>query len=320
MSAASQNNKINLQVVDSAEITIVMDNHVDLLLGDTGPVKRPGRQKTMQLDTLYAEHGLSLWLTTRAKGVEHHVLLDTGFSPGGVLHNLDYLELDPARLEGLVLSHGHLDHTGCLKGLLERRQARLPLAAHPDAFCNRARRMPDGSVLPFPPALQADELAQLGADLLPANGPLLMARDTLLITGPVPRLTEFEQGMPGSLIQDNGDWRPDDIIDDLAIIIDLGSRGLVLISGCAHSGIVNTLQYATQLTGRKDFAAVLGGFHLSGELMAPAVEPTIKGLLDYSPNLIMPLHCTGWSSAQAIARAFGDSFALSSVGSKIIFD
>jgi 7,8-dihydropterin-6-yl-methyl-4-(beta-D-ribofuranosyl)aminobenzene 5'-phosphate synthase len=297
-----------------------MDNYVDLILDDAEPVKRPVRKKIMSLDTLAAEHGLSLWLTTRRDGRVRHVLLDKGFSPTGALHNMDFLGLDPGLLEAVVLSHGHFDHTGGLKGLLGRLKGGLDLVAHEDAFRDRARKLPDGTIINFPPALKAEELERLGARMIPAPGPLTIAGETILISGPVPRRTEFEKGMPGALLKTEEGWTEDEINDDMALIIDLGTRGMILISGCAHSGIVNTLQWAAELTGRDDFAAVIGGFHLSGATMAPGGEPTIAGLKKYSPGLVMPLHCTGWQSAQTISQAFGDRFALSSVGSKIVFD
>ena len=175
-----------LAPVDSVEITIVMDNYVDLILDDMGLLKRPALGKTMGLDTLTAEHGLSLWLTTVKDGRKHHVLLDAGYSPNGTLHNLDFLGLDPDLLEALVLSHGHMDHTGGIKGLLARRQNPLPLVAHDDAFRNRSWKLPDGTLHHFPPALKPQELESLGAEIKPAPEPLLMAGQTILVSGPIP--------------------------------------------------------------------------------------------------------------------------------------
>ena len=304
--------------VDGVEITILMDNYVDLILDDSGPLKRPRDAEEMGLETLRAEHGLSLWVTTRKGGEEHHVLLDTGYSPTGVLHNMDLLGFDPGRLEAMVLSHGHMDHTGGLKALLGRTNNPIPLAAHGDAFLNRAWKKPDGSTSLFPPPLDPAELDSLGARITQVRQPMTIAGGTVLVSGPVPRRNEFEKGMPGALIQRGSGWEDDLILDDMAILVDLGAKGLALVSGCAHSGIVNTLDWASEITGRKDFALVMGGFHLSGEAMAAAVAPTVEGLKKYSPELVMPLHCTGWQSSNLIAQAFEGRFALSSVGSRLV--
>ncbi len=310
----------SLVAVDAIEITILMDNYVDLILEDMGPLKRPPQEKTMGLETLTAEHGLSLWLTTRRAGEEHHLLLDTGYSPGGVLHNMDLLEIDPRHLEAVVLSHGHMDHTGGLKGLLGRTRKPLPVVAHDDAFFKRAWEKADGNTGLFPPPLDPAELKRLGAEIRIASKPLTLAGGTIMVSGPVPRRNRFEKGMPGALIQRESGWEKDQIQDDMALIMDLGPKGLALVSGCAHSGIINTMDWAAEMTGRDDFALVMGGFHLSGELMAEAVEPTVAGLKRYSPNLVIPLHCTGWQSSHDIARAFEGRFALSSVGSRLILD
>lgn len=311
---------LNLKAVDSFELTVVMDNHVDLLLDDQGPVLRHPRGEELPLDTLLAEHGLCLWLTTTSGKEVRHVLLDTGYSPMGTLHNLDFMGLSVNDLQALVLSHGHMDHTGCLKGLLERREEPLPVFAHPDAFLARARELPDGRVMAFPPPLDTTELAGLGGVLTVAETPVLIAGETMLVSGQVERRTEFEKGMPGALIEREGSMKPDAIMDDMAIIVHVAGRGLVVVSGCAHSGIVNTVLQAQRMTGEDVICAVIGGFHLSGPAMAPAVEPTIDGLAGFSPEVVMPMHCTGFTSGHRIARAFGPAFVLSSVGTKVVLE
>ena len=151
-----------------------------------------------------------------------------------------------------------------------------------------------------------------------ANAPVFLAENTILVSGEVPRTTDFEKGMPGACMEEQGEMVPDAIRDDQSLMINLAGRGLVVISGCAHSGIINSVLYARQLTGESRVAAVIGGFHLSGSDMEPLIESTLSELKQLSPDLIMPMHCTGWNAIQRLQNAFPESFVLSSVGTKLV--
>jgi 7,8-dihydropterin-6-yl-methyl-4-(beta-D-ribofuranosyl)aminobenzene 5'-phosphate synthase len=119
-------------------------------------------------------------------------------------------------------------------------------------------------------------------------------------------------------MEEHGEMVPDAIRDDQAVLIKLAGRGLMIISGCAHSGIINSVLYARELTGESRVAAVIGGFHLSGSDMEPLIESTLSELKELSPDLVMPMHCTGWNAIQRLQSAFPESFVLSSVGTKLV--
>jgi 7,8-dihydropterin-6-yl-methyl-4-(beta-D-ribofuranosyl)aminobenzene 5'-phosphate synthase len=152
-------------------------------------------------DTLLAEHGLCLMITTHVNGESHTVLLDAGYSNVAVLHNLNFLDLTLDGLEAVVLSHGHMDHTGALKEVLELAGAGTKLIVHPDAFLSRSLNLPNGEVILFPEFPPRSKLSGWGADIMENSAPLLIGDDTVLVTGEVARTTSFEKGMPGTKIK-----------------------------------------------------------------------------------------------------------------------
>ena len=137
------------------------------------------------------------------------------------------------------------------------------------------------------------------------------------MTGEVERTTAFEKGMLNALIEMDGKLKPDPIKDDQALVMKLKQKGLVVISGCSHAGIINTVLYAKKLTGVEKVYAVLGGFHLSGADYEKILEKTIDELKALSPAVIVPMHCTGRKAMELLSREFPAAFVLNSVGSKI---
>ncbi len=150
--------------------------------------------------------------------------------------------------------------------------------------------------------------------------PSLLAGDTILVTGEVPRRTSYEKGFPSMMAEIGGKIVDDPLIrDDQSIILEVKGKGLVVITGCAHAGIVNTLRYAQELTGVRRIHAVLGGFHLSGKQGALALEPTIRDLKKLAPKVVIPSHCTGWDALNRIQRGMRKEFVLASVGTIYTF-
>ena len=154
--------------------------------------------------------------------------------------------------------------------------------------------------------------------LSPVGRPTAIAGNTILVTGEVARTTDFEKGMPGAYVEKDRHLLPDPIMDDQSLIVHLQGKGLVLITGCCHAGIINTIRYAQNITGIGEVYAVLGGLHLSGPAFAPIVERTIEELQRIHPEVIVPMHCTGWDSTKRLAEAFKRGFVLNSVGTTYV--
>jgi 7,8-dihydropterin-6-yl-methyl-4-(beta-D-ribofuranosyl)aminobenzene 5'-phosphate synthase len=310
---------VQLKEVNRVEILTLMDNYVDVLLRSTDVVTRPPLAKDMEIptDTLLAEHGLSMLVTAYQGKEKHTVLFDTGYSSVGVPHNVEFLEVDLGEVEALVLSHGHMDHTGSLFTVLDRINKPIPLVIHPDAFVSpRYFGLDDGRKLRFPVTLVQADLAHRKVELVVSKAPTLLANDMVAVTGEVERVTEFEKGLPNALLERNGKLEKDPIADDQSLVLNLKGKGLVVLSGCAHAGIINTVLHAQKITGIREVHAVIGGFHLSGPVFEPIIEETIRELKQMEPAVLVPMHCTGWKAIERFSQEFPTSFILNSVGSR----
>jgi len=158
----------------------------------------------------------------------------------------------------------------------------------------------------------------LKAEVIETTAPTLMMNNRVLVTGEIERTTPFEKGLPNAWLEIEGQLVKDSLKDDQAVILVLEAKGLVVISGCSHAGIVNTVRYAKKLAGVDKVHAVLGGFHLSGPFFESSVGPTFEALHQEAPKVIAPMHCTGWQTIHRISEAFPEAFVLNSVGSKIM--
>ena len=306
-----------IRSVNSIEILTVMDNYADILLDDNSwihrmPVLTTGNE--ISRETLQAEHGLSLLVRATDDNRMSCFLLDAGNSRTGVPHNLELLGIDIGIIDALVLSHGHLDHFGGLSTLLKKMKRKLPVIMHPGALEGpRYVERADKTRLKQP-QLSKMELEEAGAELILSAEPFAYGDRLWTTTGTIERTTDFELGMPHMFIEKNGELEHDPIIDDQAIVLHIKKKGLVIITGCGHSGIINTIRHAVKITGIHDIHAIIGGFHLSGKRFEHVIEPTVNALKDFNPRIIVPAHCTGPLATNRIREVFGAGFGLNSVG------
>lgn len=312
---------IPLKTADRVEIITLMDNYSDVLLKSEGVVTRPSHSKdgVITRDNVVAEHGLSLFVTVYAGEERHAILFDTGHTESGVPHNLNFLEMDLNDIEAIVLSHGHMDHTGSLYPILESLNRPVPVVVHPEAFHSpRFLLMDDGKRDFFPDTLVREKMTAHGAEIVESKEPVLLAGDMILVTGQVERTTSYEKGIPYARLERNGKEENDSIRDDQSLVIRLKDEKLVVISGCAHSGIVNTILYGRKLTGIDTIHTIIGGFHLSGPAYEKSMEQTIDAIKEMNPEVIVPMHCTGWKAINRFSETFPEAFTLNSVGSKYV--
>ena len=157
-------------------------------------------------------------------------------------------------------------------------------------------------------------------DVQERKEPTLICGQHVLVTGEVERRTAFEKGLPGALAERDGSIVPDPILDDQALVLHLKGRGLVVISGCSHAGIVNTVLYARKLTGLEQIHAVLGGFHLTGPFFEEIIPQTIEAVKAWGCSVVVPMHCTGWKAIEDFKTAFPEAFRLNAVGTRITLD
>lgn len=308
-----------LKEADAVEITTVLDNTCYMLLPSNATVRRASLGQRLGKTALRAEHGFAAVVKVTGAGASESILFDAGLSRDGLMHNLDVLELKPREMHAVALSHGHADHTNGLGGMLRRLGGRrMPLLLHPDALLQRKVVLPDGHELRLPPP-DARVLRHDGVELIEERGPSYLLGNLVMITGQIHRTTDFETGFPIHFARVGGRWQPDPYIhDDQALVVNLRGKGLVVLTGCGHAGVINTVRQARALTGVERIHAIVGGFHLSGALFEPIIAPTVAALHDFAPAMIVPAHCTGWRATHQIAREFPAAFVQNSVGTRFV--
>ena len=311
----------NLRSVDRVEIISLQDNMVEALCTTDGKnVFTAGQwvriDQGEDLPLTMAEHGFSLLIRIWAGEEEHTILFDAGHSLNGVLTNADILKLDLRDIEAVVLSHGHHDHWGGVTPILKKlKRKKLPLVLHPAVFNIRGVEE-NGKIIKLTPFPSKTRLESLGAQIIEHKTPLFLADDTILVMGEVPRVTDFEHGFSPGRVKKEGRWHPEpEMADDRGLVIHIKGKGLVVISGCAHSGIVNNLLYARKLTlERFPIYAVLGGFHLAGPKFEPRISTTVAAVKDFHPSFVIPSHCTGWKAMYRFAREIPHAFVYPGTG------
>ncbi|HTY74023.1 MAG TPA: MBL fold metallo-hydrolase [Candidatus Nanoarchaeia archaeon] len=320
---------LRIAEVDSLEVLSLVDNSIDFLSTIDNENAQSLSQWTRKLhgqewtrthsQLPLAEHGFSMLIRVFNKEKSESVLFDTGGSSEAVCANAQRMGVDLSEVGCIVLSHGHYDHFG---GLLTAIKAigkiDLPIIVHDDMFKTRGTAYHDGVVRKYSEFPTKEQLSP--SLVMSTKKPTLVGDGMVCITGEIPRHTSFEKGLVNQRCLINGCWQPDPwILDDRAIVINVKGKGLVVLSGCAHAGIINTVHYAQKITEISNVYAIMGGFHLAGKENENKIEQTVSELKRVSPKLIVPSHCTGWRGTFAIANAMPNIFAWNSVGNLYTF-
>jgi 7,8-dihydropterin-6-yl-methyl-4-(beta-D-ribofuranosyl)aminobenzene 5'-phosphate synthase len=255
------------------------------------------------------EWGLSMFI--EADGLK--VLFDTGAGIAA-LHNARLMGINLAEVDRIVLSHGHYDHTGGLRDVLKIIGKEVEVIAHPDIWAakygRRGKNPEHYAGLPF----RRELLEDLGARFNLTRKPVRLTSN-FLTTGEIPMLSDYEEIDSGLFDNETGEMLPDELKDDLAMVIDT-EYGLVVILGCAHHGVINTLRHARKLTGKELIYAAIGGTHLlnaSGERL----KKTAAELQEMGVQYLGVSHCTGFEASAYLAREFGKRFFLNNAGMQL---
>ena len=319
---------------DRVEILVLVENWIDMLLPDLDDdshcVSRAGLihhfdPKEMPVQ---AENGISMLVTVTRGRHTYRIMFDVGMTGRVMLHNLHALHQDLNTVDHLVISHGHPDHYGGIHPVLEAFPHPVPVATHPDAFLPRYAVMGDGRTAAFyNEAFQPDRLDRGPGRPVLTKAPLELGYGALT-TGEIPRNTAFEgptisddPRKPGLYqVAEDGSWRTDEVWDEQGLIIDVEGEGLVVLTGCAHAGVVNTIHRAQHLTGTERVRAVMGGFHL-GFPTTPRenVGKTVEALRELEIPTIMPMHCSGLRAHAAFSTDLPGHYVQPAVGSTLVF-
>jgi 7,8-dihydropterin-6-yl-methyl-4-(beta-D-ribofuranosyl)aminobenzene 5'-phosphate synthase len=328
---AFQGERIPLRPVRRVEITTLVDNALDVFAADAGPAKRypltswprlpaAAHQNDPGFDGPVGEHGFSALVEVETtEGRVNRLLFDTGVSPDGMVSNMRRLGIAPDSVAAVVCSHGHWDHTTGLDGFARALggPAHLPVVLHPEFWSRRRITLPGREPWELPTTSRAG-LEGLGFEIVERPEPSFLFDGSVLITGEVPRTTDFERGFAIHQALRGGRWKPDPLIlDEQALVVHVAGRGLLVITGCGHAGVVNIVRYARTLTGIEHVHAVVGGFHLTGSLFEPVIAPTVEALAALAPDLVLPGHCTGWQAMHELANRLPAAFIPNTVGTHL---
>ena len=314
---------MQLPEVDRVRVTSVVDNYLDLLLRDNGPAKRRPRGERVYERCLCSEHGLAELVESERRGTSVPLMFDFGASPLVFLHNLDLLvkdwNVDLSAISTLVLSHGHWDHFGGLLAFLSEHRATLPeqanLYAGEDAFLARWQQAPRGPRRDMG-ELDEDAVMQHGIDVVKVREPQMLSGQAML-SGEIARTTDYEV-IPKAMrvAHEDGDGDEHDTLPgEQSLVYHVKGKGLVVLTACGHAGVVNTVRHAQEVTGVEHVHAIIGGFHLSG---APEerIERTADDLVGFNPDIIVPMHCTGIETIDALRERAPAKVILNSAGTR----
>jgi 7,8-dihydropterin-6-yl-methyl-4-(beta-D-ribofuranosyl)aminobenzene 5'-phosphate synthase len=323
-----------LSPVDRVEIQILVDNATDGLSTTPPNVEtefafatRRGMRASSGRCLCCAVHGLSCLITVHSGDVQHSVLFDSGPEDYAFERNTTRLGADLGKVEGIVLSHGHWDHSGAMLLALGAIRARngnreVPYYAHPGMFRSRGMKSANAAVRRMDDVPSIDELTGRGARVICTTEPQRFLDDMFYVSGEIPRVTPFERGLPGQVrrAEDGNGWEPDELLmDERWLAVHARGKGLIVFSACSHAGIVNVLKHARASFPDVPLYAVMGGLHLSG-INEEIIPQTIDAMKAFHLTTIAAGHCTGWRAVSALAAEFGDKVvAPTAVGKRFMF-
>lgn len=331
--APDRNAPFAAPVVDRLSVRVVVDSHYERFLPKAEHqavrIEHVGAIPGRPMTTLAGEWGLSLHLESESAGAKARYLLDFGYTPEIINRNLALLDIDPARLDGLILSHGHRDHYGGLAGFVTQHRHRMrgDLALYVGAetvFREKWVRDPAGNGYVSWGAL--DRMLLKAEKVAPVCCATAHALAGAFTTGYIAR-DSFEEVTGGTMLEPEdhftagerrGELIKDSHPEEHATCYIVQGRGLVVISSCGHAGIVNSVKTAMAVARTDRLHAVIGGFHLTAS-KPDYIEHTIDELEALKPDVVVPMHCTGANFIAAMQRRMPDRVVASNVGSRFSF-
>jgi 7,8-dihydropterin-6-yl-methyl-4-(beta-D-ribofuranosyl)aminobenzene 5'-phosphate synthase len=332
---------IQIPTVDKLSIRVLVDQqHDQFLRGSTvnGVVHEgPGPARSADArNVLHNEWGLSLFLESQREQEQRTILLDFGYTSPAIINNIGLLKVDPAKIQALIVSHGHIDHYGGLIGFLEKYRDVLPpdvklYAGGEDNFCHRVSRTSTGQYGEGGTLDRRDIAAQKVTTVL-CETPTVI-QDHAFTTGKIKR-NSVEKILPNTFVDykdsttcDYGHYTsaelqgqivPDEHVHEHATCFNIRGKGLVVISSCGHVGIVNTVRQAQEVSGIQKIHAIVGGFHL-GPASPEYLTQVVSEIKKLEPDVLIPMHCSGLNFLLEARAQMPGNVINTSTGSKLTF-
>lgn len=304
--------------VDKVDVWVLTDNYYDALRPESKITKRfrvtPGH-------SIHAEHGLSYYVETTVGGKTSRCMFDYGLDSKGVMHNIRMLGLDMGKTDAFALSHGHFDHFSGAIEILKENQAKIPKSTPfyvgEETFYRRFSLRPNTTEAADLGILSKADIESLGLKVVEIKEPTEIIPGAWF-SGNIERLTPYEKVPPSLLIQRAEKPEPDDFRGEQALVFLVKGKGLVVLSGCAHAGIVNTVRQAQKVTGAGKVHAIIGGFHLVNA-KPEIIQSTVADIKALQPDYVVPTHCTGFEAILHFRQEMPDQFILNTAGTRYTF-
>jgi len=258
--------------------------------------------------SFWAQHGVSFLIEVTSGDTSKNILFDTSQSSVPILHNMKILGIKPKTIDLIFLSHCHYDHTGGLVGMLkEIKKKNISIVAHPKLFRPCFALKPRYRDVGMIGENTEENIKKNGGRLNLVREPFELMPG-IFSTGEVKRVTDFEKKVTvSSYTIKGGKTVKDQMIDDMSLAINVKDKGLFIISGCSHAGIVNIVKHSMAISQIKNVKAVIGGLHLI-DASADRIRKTVKGLRRLGVEKIYAGHCTGFEGEMMLYREFKDDF------------
>ncbi len=263
-----------------------------------------------------AQHGISLLLDAKSGDVHKRILMDVGQSSEPILHNMDILGIDPTSIDMIFLSHCHYDHTKGLTGILQEiKKEEFPIVAHPTIFRPNYVLKPYLRYIGITQENSEERIKESGGRLVLVREPFELLPG-VISTGEVERTTDFEVSTVGAYNVEDGKLVKDQILDDMSLIVNVRGKGLVIVTGCGHAGIINIIRHSMKITGVSRIEGLIGGFHLI-EASEERIEETVEALSKIDLGWVFSGHCTGFAASKRMSTVLGDKFNLLHAGKRL---